>query len=101
MRLDVVRAVRDDLVELHDGEVLVVVLRIVECLVIALHSVRADTEDRRLPLDLVEVMVRDVILRQQIHTDDPLYERIRGLPTLKKDKAQEISRILLILIECQ
>ena len=101
MCLDVVRTVLDDLVELHDGEILVVVLCIVQCLIIALDIVRADTKDRRLALDLIEVMIRDVLLWQQVHTDNPLHERIRGLAALEKDEPQEIARILLILIKGQ
>ena len=101
MCLDIVRTVLDDLIKLHDGEVLVVVLRVVQRLIVALDIVRTDSEDRRLALDLIEIMIRDVILWEQVHTDDPLHERIRGLTTLEKDQPQQISCILLILIKGQ
>ena len=101
MGLHIVRAVLNHLIELHHREIFVIVLGIVQRLIIAMHIVRADSQNCGLSLNLIEIMVCDIVIREEIHADDPLHQRIGGLSALKKDQAEQIPRILLVFIKEQ
>ena len=101
MRLHIVGAVPDHLIQLHDGQIFIVVLGIIQRLVVALHVVRANPENGRLPLHLIQIMIRQIVLRHQIHADHPLHQRVRRLTALKKNEPQQIPGILLVFVILQ
>ena len=90
-----------DPLQLQDRQVVAAALGMEQRLVILFYGLAGDLQLARLPLDLIQIMVRPVILRLEIDADDPLGQRIRGLPHLIKDQSQEIPGVRMIFVELQ
>ena len=76
-------------------------LGIVQGLIVALYIIRTNAQNSRLSLNLLQKIIRRIILRQKIHADDPLHQGIRHFSHLKKNKPQQISCFPLVLIKMQ
>ena len=102
MRFNIIGAVRNNLIQLENRKIRIVMLCIIQSLIVTLYIVGTNAENCRFALNLIQVIIRNIVLRQKVHTDDPLHKRIRNLPHFKENKPQQIPGFFLIFIimEC-
>ena len=86
MRFNIIGAVRNNLIQLENRKIRIVMLCIIQSLIVTLYIVGTNAENCRFTLNLIQVIIRNIVLRQKVHADDPLHKRICNLTHFKENK---------------
>ena len=89
------------LFQLYDRQILAALLTVQQRLVKLLDRLIHQIQLRIVRLHLVQVRVRDVLLRLIVGADDPLGQRLHRLPGLIVNESQKVPGIDILLVELQ
>ena len=89
------------LFQLDDSQILAVLITIDQCLIVFLDGLVNGIQAGRIGLQQIDLIVRDIILRTHIFSDDPLAQCRNDLSGLKIHQSQQISGFDIVLIKFQ